>query len=106
MLRSDLLALRHDRSTEVVFYRPTKIPLSTAGQAAADKLVATASALLAHGGDHVCANWSMADVDLALMLQRLVRNADAVPAQLVRYAERQWQLPAIQEWLAIKRPAL
>ena len=35
-LRSDLLALRQERSTEVVFYRPTRVQLTPAGRAAAE----------------------------------------------------------------------
>ncbi len=50
-LRSELLALRQDRSTKVIFYRPTASPLSPAGEVAAQKLLQAASALLAHGED-------------------------------------------------------
>lgn len=105
-LRSDLLALRQDRSTEVVFYRPTPAALSTAGQAAAERLIRVASALLAHGGQNLFGDWCIADADLALMLNRLVLNGDAVPERLAEYAGRQWELPAIQEWLSLDRPPL
>ena len=99
-LRSDLLPLRQQRSTEVVFLRPTSTPLDAAGQQAADKLIAAASQLLAHGGDYLCGEWCIADVDLALMLQRLLQNGDPLPPQLADYARRQWQRPALQAWLA------
>ena len=37
-------------------------------------LLGGATALLAHGGPHLFEAWSIADVDLSLMLNRLVRN--------------------------------
>ncbi len=103
-LRSDLMALRQERPTEVVFCAPVDKPLSEAGQAAAAKLVAVASALLEHGGPHLFDAWSIADVDLSLMLNRLVCNGDAVPAMLADYASRQWERPAVQEWARQGRP--
>jgi glutathione S-transferase len=103
-LRSDLLPLRQDRSTQVVFCRPTGTPLSPAGEAAAEKLLRVASTLLAHGRPNLFDNWCIADVDLALMLNRLVLNGDAVPPALADYAGRQWQHPAVQEWVCMPRP--
>ena len=78
--------------------------VGAAARAAADKLVAGANALLAHGGPHLFDTWSIADLDLALMLNRLVRNGDTVPAQLADYATRQWQRPSVQEWVTHDRP--
>lgn len=104
-LRSDLVALRAERSTEVVFYRPTHQPLTAAGQAAADKLIAVASKLLGDR-EHLFGAWSIVDVDLAITLNRLVLNGDPVPAALRRYATRQWQRPAVQAWVQLERPAL
>lgn len=104
-LRSDLLALRQDRSTEVIFYGPTDAPLSQAGLLAAQKLLGTATALLAHGRENLFGDWCIADFDLAIMLNRLVLNGDPVPGALADYARRQWQLPAAQEWLQYQRPA-
>lgn len=104
-LRSDLLALRQDRPTEVIFYKPTTEELTPAGKIAADKLIKTATLLLKDGGSNLFGSWSIADVDLALMLNRLIFNGDPVPSLLKQYAAQQWQHPAIQEWMAIKRPA-
>jgi glutathione S-transferase len=104
-LRSDLAALRQERSTDVVFCKPVDKPLSEAAQAAADKLLAGASRLLEHGGPWLFDAWSIADVDLALMLQRLLRNGDPVPAALQDYALRQWERPSVQEWARHARPA-
>ena len=105
-LRSDLLPLRQERSTEVVFYGKKAQPLTEAGQRAAARLVDVAQVLLAHGGEHLFEDWSIADVDLALMLNRLVLNGDAVPPRLADYARRQWAHPAVQRWVAFERPPL
>lgn len=90
----------------MVFYGAAVKPLSEGGRVAAEKLLQAAGALLAHGGPHLFAEWSIADVDLALMLNRLIMAGDAVPPPLTEYARRQWQHPAIQEWMAFERPAL
>jgi glutathione S-transferase len=105
-LRSDLMPIRMERSTEVVFYGAKAPALSAAGQAAAAKLLAAADALLPAGQDNVCGPWCIADVDLALMLSRLLLNGDAVPPRLADYARRQWQHPAVQRWVAFERPPL
>lgn len=102
-LRSDLLPLRQQRNTEVVFLRPVSTPLDEAGQRAAAKLVRVAEACLPDGAANLFGEWCIADTDLALMLLRLVNNGDAVPARLADYARQQWQRPAVQAWLALQR---
>ena len=105
-LRSDLMPIRQERSTEVVFYRPVKQPLSEAANMAAQKLFKAAAALLAHGGENLFSSWCIADADLALMLNRLVLNGDPVPSDLADYARRQWIRFSIQSWVNQTRPAL
>ena len=105
-LRSDLLPIRQERSTLVVFCGQKMPPLSPVAEAAAAKLIAAAQALLSDNPVHVCGEWSIADVDLAVMLNRLILNGDAVPAELVAYAQRQWQRPSVQAWVNQPRPAL
>ena len=97
-LRSDLLPLREQRTTAVVFRQPAIAPLDAAGQQAAAKLVAVASGLLAHGGANLFGDWCIADADLALMLQRLLRAGDPLPPRLADYAAQQWQRPSLQAW--------
>ena len=105
-LRSDLLPIRQERSTLVVFCGQKRPPLSAEAQAAATKLISAAQALLADNREYLCGQWSIADVDLAVMLNRLILNGDPVPAQLVAYAQRQWQRPSVREWVELRRPAL
>lgn len=105
-LRSDLMPIRQERSTEVVFYGATRPPLSAEARAAADKLTTAALSLLAADAEHLFGAWCIADVDLALMLQRLILAGDAVPERLVTYARRQWDRPAVQSWVHRVRPPL
>ncbi|WP_421523641.1 glutathione transferase [Pseudomonas yamanorum] len=105
-LRSDLMPIRQERSTLVVFYGLKGEPLSSAAQAAAHKLISAAQALLADGREYLFGAWSIADVDLAVMLNRLILNGDSVPANLVAYAQHQWQRPSVQEWVKQARPSL
>jgi glutathione S-transferase len=105
-LRSDLLPIRAERSTEVVFYGKKEPPLSAAALEAAAKLFQAAQAWLANDPENLFGEWSIADADLALMLNRLFLHGDAVPARLVAYAKRQWQRPSLQAWINLQRPPL
>ncbi|MCT4501140.1 glutathione transferase [Pseudomonas sivasensis] len=105
-LRSDLLPIRQERSTLVVFYGQQMPPLLPVAEAAAKRLITGAQALLAGNPTNLFGEWSIADVDLAIMLNRLILNGDRVPAELVAYAQRQWQRPSVQEWVNQQRPAL
>jgi glutathione S-transferase len=97
------MPIRQERSTIVVFYQPGQLPLSPVAETAQRKLFRAAQALLDHNGEHLFGNWSIADVDLALMLNRLLLNGDAVPPKLADYARRQWQRSSVQEWVNLKR---
>jgi glutathione S-transferase len=105
-LRSDLLAIRQERTTEVVFYGRRAKSLSEQALREADKLFTAASALLSPRADHLFGDWSIADVDLALMLNRLVLHGDEVPEQRVAYAQRQWSRPSVQRWVCQERTEL
>ena len=100
-IRSDLLALRSERSTVVVFIKPTDMPLTAEGQGAASRLIRIAERLI--DGEHLFGEWSIADMDLAVMLSRLVNNGDPVPDKLANYARAQWQRPSVKAWLALRR---
>lgn len=105
-LRSDLMPLRQERPTEVVFYGLKYATLTPAAQTAADKLIAAAETLLPVGSQYLCGQWSIADVDLALMLNRLALHGDPLPERLTAYAHHQWQRPTVQHWLQQERPPL
>ena len=105
-LRSDLLPIRQERTTEVLFYGPSNAPLSTAAEQAAQRLFKAADTLLAQDREHLFETWCIADVDLAVMLSRLVLNGDDVPARFADYAKRQWERASVQGWVDLPRPPL
>lgn len=104
-LRSDLVPLRDERPTSTVFARKAVKPLTSAGQAAAERVVRAVETLLAPGAANLFGELGIADVDLAMMLQRLVANGDPVPERVKAYASAIWQRPSVREWLAKPRPA-
>ncbi len=105
-IRSDLMPIRTERSTQVIFYHRIAPPLSSEGQEAARKLFFFAEQLLPKDEKNLFGEWSIADVDLSLMLQRLIHNRDPVPQRLADYANYQWQRPSIQSWVQMQRPPL
>lgn len=101
-IRSDLMALRTERHTGVIFDKPVSAPLSEAAQAAADKVIDVTRRLVS--AEHMFGQWSIADTELALMLQRLIKNGDPVPAEVKAYADKQWQRESVQAWVNQPRP--
>lgn len=97
-LRSDLLALRAERPTEVLFAGEKFAPLSAAGERAAQKLIAAADKLIHSGRQNLFGEWSIADTDLAIMLNRLALHGDELPEKLTDYAFFQWQRASVQLW--------
>ncbi len=102
-LRSDLLPIRVERSTEVIFCGRQEGVLSEGAIAATEKLFAAANRLLNEGSRYLFGNWCIADTDLAVMLNRLVANGDDVPDNLKTYALRQWERPSVQAWLQLSQ---
>jgi glutathione S-transferase len=105
-LRSDLLPIRTERPTEVVFYGARGRNLSDDAQSAVEKLYAAADLLIPPDSEHLCGEWSIADADLALMLNRLLLHGDPMPERLATYARRQWSRPSVQLWVNRARPPL
>jgi glutathione S-transferase len=98
-VRSDLMAVREERPTSTFFGDDRPRPFTPAGQAAAERLVRIAERFLPPGAQHVVGEFSIADADLALMLQRLVHNGDPCPERLAEYARAVFRRPSIREWL-------
>lgn len=101
-LRSDLMPVRVERDTETVFFGKACAPLTPAGQAAAAKLIHVADHLVT--GPNLFGEWCLADVDLAMMLNRLIANGDPVPQKLQDYAAGQWRRPSVRQWLERHQP--
>jgi glutathione S-transferase len=104
-LRSDLMPIRAERSVRAIYFSRNDRPLSEDGRAAADKLFRVAGALLPADSQHIFGAWSIVDVDLAVMINRLAMNGDEVPPRLATYAAAQWQRPSVQRWVKQVRNA-
>lgn len=100
-IRSDFIPIREERPTDVVFAGVKKPPLSPDALKSAEKLIATAQALLPPGQQNLFGEWCIADTDLALMLNRLILNGDEVPERLQEYAAFQWQRASVQLFIAL-----
>ena len=104
-IRSDLMPIREERPTHTIFYEPATAPLSEAGRAAAAKLIAAASAFIPDGKTTLFDTFTIADADLAMMLQRLIANGHDVPPKLTAFAAAQWQRPSVRAFVEHERIA-
>jgi glutathione S-transferase len=102
-LRSDLAPIREERPTSTVFGPRAATPLSEGARAAAERFLAGCEALLPAGAAHLFGPFTIADADLALMLQRLALNGDAVPERLRAYAGAIWRRSSVREWVESPR---
>ena len=103
-VRSDLMPVRIERNTTVVFFGARLKPLSAEAQESASRLFAAVDALLPSGAANLFGEWCIADTDLALMLNRLAMHEDVMPDRLREYAQQQWARPSVKAWLALDRP--
>jgi glutathione S-transferase len=108
-IRSDMMAIREERSAEWVFYPHDQVPafkpLSQEGLRSVGKLMSAAESLVPADSGSLFGAWCVADTDLAMMLQRLIKTGYPMPARLRSYADAQWLRPAVKEFCAQKRPA-
>ncbi|HEF4758665.1 TPA: glutathione transferase [Pseudomonas putida] len=104
-LRSDLLVVRKERPFDLVYFGKKDNPLSDDAKAAVERLFFVADRLLEEGAEHLFGDWSIADTDLAIMLNRLVANGDPVPERLAAYVRRQWDRDSVRAWMDIERVA-
>jgi glutathione S-transferase len=104
-MRSDLVALRDERSTVTMFYHFRLPALSAAAARDAAKLIRFAERSIPAGGGPLFGSWCLADSELAFMLHRLILTDEAVPARVRAYAEAQWARPPAREYVEHGRPA-
>ena len=102
-VRSDLMPIREERSTNTIFYEPATEPLSRAAERAAAKLLAAADALLAPGATSLFGAFSIADADLTLMLQRLGKSGHPLGDKVQRFVDATWSRASVRKWVERKR---
>lgn len=103
-VRSDLMPIREERSSETIFYAPATTPLSPKAEHAAAKLLAAVEALLSSGATSLFGTFSIADADLALMLQRLGKSGHPLPDEVQRFVDAVWSRPSVRKWVDRNRP--
>lgn len=104
-LRTDLGALRAERPTSTMFYEKATAPLTDAGAAAAEKLLAFADAAIPDGAANLFeGRWSLADAELAFCLQRLILNGHRTSAKISHFVEAQWTRPSVRAFIDHERP--
>ncbi len=99
----DTAPIRSERPTTTMFYERAARPLSDAARSAADKLFRIAERLLPDGAAALFGHFSIADAELAFLLQRLILNGDAVPDRLRNWADGIWQRPTIEAFVHLPR---
>ncbi len=103
-LRSDLDALRQERSTITMFFRLQVPPLSPAGERAAQKLLRVAERLIPRDAGPLFGSWCLADSEFSFLLHRLVLNDYPLPERVKAYAEAQWRRPSVRGYIEHARP--
>lgn len=104
-IRSDLMPIREERPTSSFFYANQSVqPLSPRAESAVKSLLRVADVLIPEDRTQLFGEWSIADTDFAVMLQRLRSNGHTLPAKVVRYVDAQWNRPLVKEWVEMKRP--
>lgn len=101
-VRSDLMPIREERSTNTIFYEPATEPLSEKARKAAATLLAATDALLAPGATSLFGTFSVADADLTLMLQRLGKSGHPLGDRVQRFVDATWSRPSVRKW--VERP--
>jgi glutathione S-transferase len=107
LIRSDFLAIRHERAMNLTFSKADKPTLSTQGKQQTQKLVFFAEQFInSKNPDYVIGEWSIADVDLAIILSRLAFSQDAndlLPAHLITYTQKHWQNGYLKAFLDLRQ---
>jgi len=104
-LRSDLGALRDERSTVTMFYRFRLKPLSPLAASDAEKLVNVAEKLIPADGGALFGRWHLVDSELAFMLHRLILTGHDLPPGVREWAETEWRRSAVRAYVEHARPA-
>jgi glutathione S-transferase len=107
LCRVEVHELREERPSRMIFYpqlaRNPKPLGSEAARQAAEVLDAVAR-LLEEGGPFLFGEFSIADVDVAFVLMRLIKTGHPVSDAVKGYAERVWARPSVREFIAHTRP--
>jgi glutathione S-transferase len=104
-VRSDLMPIREQRPTSKLFYDQPVQPLDAKGEAAVERLLRAADAVISEDRTTLFAQWCIADADFALMLNRVIKHGQKVHPKISRYADANWARPSVREWVDHQRKA-
>lgn len=102
-LRTDIQALRAERSTSTIFFERARAPLGEKARADADRLIGLTERLLAPGASTLFPSFTVCDSELAMALHRLLVNGDPVPPAVRAYAEGIWARPSVRSYVERER---
>lgn len=105
-VRSDVREIPQERPTSTIFYpsmREGLKPLSERGKLAMARLLVIAERFIDNDRTTVCSEWSIADVDLTMLLQRLALNGERLTDKLERYVAANWSRPSMQSFIDLPR---
>jgi glutathione S-transferase len=102
-LRSDLMPIREERPAHTMFYAKADRPLSDGARRAADRLQRIVELLVPDGRHSLFADWSIADAELAFMLNRLILNDHPVSQKVRAFADAQWARPSVRAFVERER---
>jgi glutathione S-transferase len=105
-IRTSAEALRRERTTDHIIFpvRAELPPLSPTAAQDARRLLEVADRLGAGPSGALFGAFSIADVDFAFMLMRLVASGAPVPAPVAAYTAAVWERPSVREFVAHPRP--
>ena len=86
-------------STSIFGAPPENIIWSAELEYEVNRLINISNVAVQH--EWISKEWSIADLDLAFMLNRLIKNKISVPDKLRQYVERNWMRESVQSWIAL-----
>ena len=104
-LRSGLQTIREERPTHTLWFARAKTPLSKQATETMGRTLEAVSPLILEWRTTLFDQWCVADLDLALFLQRLNLNGTTLPPKVKAYAEANWARPSAMKWHALPRQA-
>jgi glutathione S-transferase len=102
-LRSGLQVIREERPTTTLWFERAKEPLSKNALETLGRTLEAISPLIVEWRTTLFEQWCIADLDLALFLQRLNLNGTVLPPKVKAYAEANWARPSAAKWHAMPR---
>ncbi|NOL48709.1 glutathione transferase [Pelistega europaea] len=104
LVKSDFLTIKKEMPSTTVFgIDKPNFKHSDELEREIQKLIRVAQSTIQH--EWLTEVWSIADFDLAFMLNRLAKNGIPLDQKLSDYIEKNWSLSSVQSWLTLQKTA-